>query len=95
MQALKRLAVLRAGPTDLAQRLPGPRRFGGRKIGNRNDPNQAAGIIDHGQAPHLHLRHGCQNLGRILAGDPNFHDHWLDISGYAKLVADRLEGVER
>ena len=27
---------------------------------------------------------------RILTGDPNFHDSWHDIVGYAKLVADRL-----
>jgi len=29
-------------------------------------------------------------IGRILAGNPNHHDHWFDISGYAMLVADRL-----
>ncbi len=29
-------------------------------------------------------------IGRILNGDPNFHDSWHDIVGYAKLVADRL-----
>ncbi len=28
-------------------------------------------------------------------GDPNYADSWVDIAGYAKLVADRLEGVER
>lgn len=28
-------------------------------------------------------------IGRILSGDPNFRDHWDDIAGYAKLVADR------
>lgn len=28
-------------------------------------------------------------LGRVLAGDPDFHDHWHDICGYAKLVADK------
>ena len=28
-------------------------------------------------------------IGRILAGDPNFRDHWQDIAGYATLVADR------
>lgn len=28
-------------------------------------------------------------LGRIAAGDPDFKDHWDDIAGYAKLVADR------
>ena len=30
-------------------------------------------------------------IGRILNGDPNYHDSWHDIVGYAKLVADRLE----
>ncbi len=29
-------------------------------------------------------------IARILAGDPNFKDHWHDIQGYAKLVEDRL-----
>lgn len=29
-------------------------------------------------------------IGRILNGDPNFHDSWHDIVGYAKLVADTL-----
>jgi hypothetical protein len=31
-------------------------------------------------------------IGRILAGDPNEVDHWLDISGYAHLVAKHLNG---
>jgi hypothetical protein len=31
-------------------------------------------------------------IARILNGDPNYHDSWHDISGYAKLVADRLLG---
>ena len=31
----------------------------------------------------------CHKLGRIGAGDPDFRDHWDDIAGYAKLVADR------
>lgn len=34
-------------------------------------------------------------IGRILNGDPNYADSWIDIAGYAKLVADRLEGVVR
>lgn len=29
-------------------------------------------------------------IGRIIAGNPDFPDHWLDISGYAKLVHDRV-----
>lgn len=30
-------------------------------------------------------------IRRILNGDPNYADSWIDIAGYAKLVADRLE----
>jgi hypothetical protein len=33
----------------------------------------------------------CHKIGRILNGDPNYADSWVDIAGYAKLVADRLE----
>lgn len=29
-------------------------------------------------------------IARILVGNPDFHDHWHDIQGYAKLVEDRL-----
>lgn len=29
-------------------------------------------------------------IGRIIAGNPNYKDHWDDIAGYAKLVADRV-----
>lgn len=29
-------------------------------------------------------------VGRILNGDPNYDDSWIDIGGYSKLVADRL-----
>lgn len=37
----------------------------------------------------------CHKIGRIVNGDPDYADSWIDIAGYAKLVADRLEGVER
>lgn len=32
----------------------------------------------------------AHKIARILNGDPNYPDSWLDIAGYAKLVADRL-----
>jgi len=32
----------------------------------------------------------AHKIGRILAGDPNVHDHWHDIAGYAQLVANQL-----
>lgn len=32
----------------------------------------------------------AHKAGRILNGDPDYHDSWHDIIGYTKLVADRL-----
>ena len=37
----------------------------------------------------------CHKVARILNGDPNYADSWIDIAGYAQLVADRLQGNER
>jgi len=34
-------------------------------------------------------------IGRILNGDANHIDSWIDIAGYATLVADRLQGKAR
>jgi hypothetical protein len=34
-------------------------------------------------------------IGRILNGDANHTDSWIDIAGYATLVADRLQGKIR
>jgi hypothetical protein len=34
-------------------------------------------------------------IARILNGDPNYADNWIDIAGYAKLVAERLQGNAR
>lgn len=31
----------------------------------------------------------AHKIGRILTGNPHFHDHWHDIAGYATLSADR------
>lgn len=37
----------------------------------------------------------CHKIGRIINGDPNYADSWVDIAGYAKLVSDQLEGIDR
>lgn len=29
-------------------------------------------------------------IGRILAGDPNYKDHWDDIAGYSTLISKQL-----
>jgi hypothetical protein len=34
----------------------------------------------------------AHKLARIVNGDPNYADSWIDIAGYAQLVADRLNG---
>lgn len=37
----------------------------------------------------------CHKIARILNGDPDYSDSWRDIAGYATLVADRLDGIEK
>lgn len=37
----------------------------------------------------------CHKIARILNGDPDYADSWIDIAGYAQLVADRLNGNPR
>lgn len=36
------------------------------------------------------MDHIAVKMSRILNGNPDHHDSWHDIAGYAKLVADRL-----
>lgn len=31
----------------------------------------------------------AHKIGRIIAGDANYHDHWDDIAGYAKLCSKK------
>lgn len=37
----------------------------------------------------------CHKLARIAIGDADYLDNWIDIAGYAQLIADRLQGIER
>lgn len=32
----------------------------------------------------------CSKLARIGCGDPNVQDHWIDIAGYATLIAQAM-----
>lgn len=34
----------------------------------------------------------AHKIGRILNGDPDYDDSWVDIAGYVTLVANRLQG---
>jgi len=40
------------------------------------------------QAECLHMI--CHKMSRITCGDPDFHDHWLDISGYSMGCHDNI-----
>ena len=33
----------------------------------------------------------AHKIARIINGDPDYADNWIDIAGYATLVANRLE----
>ena len=56
-------------------------------------------IYAHAQEQHKHFTDDqiealdmiCNKIGRIVNGNPNYADSWVDIAGYAKLVSDRLE----
>jgi hypothetical protein len=37
----------------------------------------------------------CHKIGRIVNGDPDYVDSWIDIAGYATLVAHRLQGTPK
>jgi hypothetical protein len=50
-------------------------------------------VLAHDQAESMDMI--IHKIGRIINGNPDVVDHWLDIAGYAKLVADRLEGRVR
>ena len=47
-------------------------------------------VLAHDQAESMDMI--IHKIGRIINGNPDVVDHWLDIAGYAQLVADRLNG---
>lgn len=57
------------------------------KIAMADSPNWQKLAADQKEALEM-LAH---KMGRILNGDPDYHDSWHDIIGYTKLIADRLE----
>jgi hypothetical protein len=69
-----------SGQAEVSQRLKGVVREFEAKRGCDLDPDQRES-----------LEMICHKIARIINGDPNYHDSWADIAGYAKLVADRLE----
>jgi transposase-like protein len=59
----------------------------------QNALNNRDKTLAHDQAEAMDMI--IHKIGRIVNGNPDVVDHWLDIAGYAKLVADRLEGRVR
>jgi hypothetical protein len=69
-----------SGQAEISQRLKGVVREFEAKRGCDLAPDQREA-----------LEMVMHKIARIINGDPNYHDSWADIAGYAKLVADRLE----
>lgn len=55
--------------------------------------NRSGNKLDNDQLEALDMI--VHKIARIVNGDPNYSDSWVDIAGYAKLVSDRLEGIVR
>lgn len=36
----------------------------------------------------------CHKIARIINGDNNYNDNWVDIAGYSQLVVDNLHSKE-
>ncbi len=69
------------GHADLCQRLKGQMHRSKRWNELNPDMTEALEMIQH-------------KIARILNGDPRYVDNWVDIAGYATLVADRLDPPE-
>ena len=57
----------------------------------KNTPNW--NILSPSQKEALEMT--AHKIGRILNGDPDYDDSWVDIGGYTKLVADDLQAVNK
>jgi hypothetical protein len=36
----------------------------------------------------------CHKIARIINGDENYDDNWVDVAGYATLIAKSLQGED-
>ena len=50
---------------------------------------ERGGVLSNSHAESLDMI--ASKLARILAGNPNEPDHWLDIEGYARLARERIK----
>lgn len=70
-----------AGHAEVAQ---GLKRFMANELAKRNK------VLADDQWESLEMV--AHKVARIINGDADYSDSWVDIAGYAKLVADRLDG---
>jgi hypothetical protein len=56
----------------------------------QNALNNRDKTLAHDQAEAMDMI--IHKIGRIINGNPDVLDHWLDIAGYATLIVDRLNG---
>lgn len=68
-----------SGHADITQRL---------KAAMKDSPNWPT--ISDSQKEALEMV--AHKIGRILNGDPNYLDSWVDIVGYTQLIVDQLNG---
>jgi len=48
------------------------------------------GTFTSSQIEALHMI--AHKMGRILNGDPNYDDSWVDIAGYSQLIVKQIQG---
>lgn len=59
------------------------------------------GVLRQRHNPNLTYQHKealdmiAAKMARIVNGDPNYKDNWVDISGYAQLVVEQIEKNEK
>ena len=58
----------------------------------KTSPNWHNNLSEHHKEALEMIAH---KIGRIINGDPDFHDSWHDIAGYATLVADIIHSKQK
>jgi hypothetical protein len=48
--------------------------------------------LSHMQRESLHMV--LHKIGRIMSGNPNVADHWIDMAGYSTLISNELENTK-
>lgn len=67
----------------------------GEYVDNANISQELKMILNKGKSSldnsHKEALHNiCQKMARIVNGDPNYEDNWVDIIGYAQLALNEI-----